>query len=217
MRPLARRLSAALNRTDARNGVPLRDAPAFTPRVGERRSSWVHYGVMVPGLPEPHRRFGVMAILGTTGVAAFDNDPWIRTTPRDTAYVVSGTATDGGFAAYSMAGDCALAPDGTRLAFGEEDLVLEGLPPHVRVRRPGAVPVDLELEVTDHVSWFSRIPGLYDHLSLLARVRGSIGDVAVDTLGTWEYARGAGPHSVAAGPPCRGGRRRRSAPSPTRC
>lgn len=203
MRPLTRRIAAAVNRTDAHNGMPFTSRVAMTPRVDERWFSWTHYGVMAPGLPEPHRWFGVMAILGTTGARCFDDDARIRTTPRDTAYVVSGTATAGSGAArsWSMAQECDLRPDGTRLAFGDDELVLEGLPPRVRVSRAGAGAdrVALELEVTDKVAVFSRIPGVYDHWSLLARYAGTVGEQAVSGLCTYEYARGAGPSSLARG------------------
>lgn len=199
MRPLLRRLVAAVNRTDGVNGVPFASPVAMTPRTRERWTSWVHYGVMAPGLPEPHRWFGVMSILGTTGARCFDNDPWIRTTPRDTAYVVSGTATAGedAFRAYSMAQECELREDGGLLRFGAGDLVLEGRVPRVAVRRGGPAPVALELEVTDKVAYFSRIPGVYDHWSLLARYRGTVAGEPVAGLCTYEYARGAGPYSVA--------------------
>lgn len=201
MRPLTRRLAAAINRTDGVNGVPFASRVAMTPRTRERWTSWVHYGVMAPGLPEPHRWFGVMAILGTPGARCFDNDPWIRTTPRDTAYVVAGTATTGeaAFRTYAMAGECELREDGTLLRFGAGDLVLEGAAPHVTVRRGGPQPVELELDVTDKVAYFSRVPGVYDHWSLLARYRGTVAGAPVAGLCTYEYARGAGPYSVARG------------------
>ena len=197
MGSLARRLAATINRTDAVNGVPFASPVAMTPRVGERRYSWVHYGVMAPGLPEPHRQFGVMAILGTSGARCFDNDHAITTTPRDTAYVVSGTAAESSFRTYSMREQCALATDGSRLAFGANDLVFEGRVPSVRVCRAGMAPVDLRLKVTDRVAYFSRVPGVYDHWSLLATYCGIIGEEDVAGLCTYEYARGMGPYSLA--------------------
>lgn len=197
MGPLARRLAATINRTDDVNGVPFASPVAMTPRVHERRYSWVHYGVMAPGLPEPHRQFGVMAILGTSGARCFDNDHAITTTPRDTAYVVSGTAVESSFRTYSMRDACALATDGSRLAFGADELVFEGRVPSVRVRRAGSAPVDLQLEVTDKVAYFSRISGVYDHWSLLASYRGTVGDDPIGGLCTYEYARGMGPYSLA--------------------
>lgn len=197
MGSLARRVAAAVNRTGAVNGVPFASPVTMTPRVHERRASWVHYGVMAPGLPEPHRQFGVMAILGTTGVRCFDNDHAIRTTPRDTAYVVAGTAIDADFRSYAIGAECELAADGSRLAFGGDELVFEGCYPEVRVHRAGPVPVELELAITDKVAYFSRLPGLYDHWSLLATFRGTIGGDEVGGLCTYEYARGIGPYSLA--------------------
>jgi len=91
------------------NPVPAGPGDPFDPATPIKtpsgiRSSWVHYGVMIPDLPEPHRTFGIMAIVGTPGLAIFSNDQAIRTTPRDTAYVVSATAAmkDKQFNSYSI-------------------------------------------------------------------------------------------------------------------
>ncbi len=175
----------------------------MTPLVGNRWFSWVHYGVMFPGLPEPHRFFNVMSILGTTGVACFDNDYTIRTTPRDTANIISTTSATptSAFCSYSLGADCELRDDGSRLRFGG-DLLIDGNYPHYRLRRVlDRVTVELELELTDKVAYFMRFPRVYDHWSLLARCRGTICDtshsVALDGLCTFEYARGAGLYSFA--------------------
>ena len=82
---------------------------------------------MVPGLPEPHRTFGVMSIVGTPGVAIFANDHAISTSPGDTAYLVSSTGSMSGqaFHTYSMRRDCQFAPDASVLRFGSE-LLIEG-------------------------------------------------------------------------------------------
>ncbi len=194
MHPLARLAARTINRTDAVNGVPFASPVAMTPRVEERWSSWTHYGVMVPGLPEPHRWFGVMAILGTSGAACFDDDSRIVDTPRDTAYLVAGTARDGGASSFSMARECELGP--SHLRFGDE-LRIDGSVPRVRVRRGE---VDLRLEVSDKVAYFSRIPGVYDHWSLLASYEGTVGELPVAGLCTYEYARGAGPYTFARKP-----------------
>jgi hypothetical protein len=205
--PLAVALRAAsrLNQAADLNGRPFSAEIPMTPLAGERWFSWVHYGVMVPGLPEPHRFFNVMSILGTTGAVCFDNDHAIRTTPRDTAYVISTTSAtpESAFRSYSLAADCDLRDDGSRLRFGE-DLLIEGTYPRYRVRRDlGQVTVELELELTDKVAYFIRVPRVYDHWSLLARCRGAIRDirgaVEVDCLCTFEYARGAGLYSFAPG------------------
>src|SRR4051812_6682000 len=57
------------------------DAPVRMLPPSGRRRSWVHYGVMMPNLPEPHRFFNVMSIVGTPGVALFANDELVTTTP----------------------------------------------------------------------------------------------------------------------------------------
>ncbi len=187
-----------------------RSAPGrpFDPRTpirppGGRRRSWVHYGVMMPGLPDPHRAFNVMAILGTPGIALFANDDLITTTPGDTAYVVSATSsmTRDQFAAYSMTGACALADDGSNLLFGD-DLAIAGRYPDFTVRRRHPeVRVDLELHASDKVAPFFQIPGVYEHWSLLCQASGRIeqGGTSTDISGlcTFEYACGVGVQSVA--------------------
>jgi hypothetical protein len=199
----ALRATLRLNRAGDLNGRPFSNAIPMVPLVGERWFSWVHYGVMVPGLPEPHRFFNVMAILGTTGAVCFDNDPAIRTTARDTAYVISTTSAtpERAFRSYSLTQECELSADGSRLRFGE-DLVIEGSYPRYQLHRDlGTVTVDLELELTDKVAYFVRAPRVYDHWSLLARCHGAIRDrdgaVEIEGLGTFEYARGAGLYSLA--------------------
>jgi hypothetical protein len=207
MDPLAVVFRAAmrLNQAAALNGRPFSAEIPMTPLVGNRWFSWVHYGVMVPGLAEPHRFFNVMSILGTTGAVCFDNDHTVRTTPRDTANVISTTSATpkSAFCSYSLAADCELRDDGSRLRFGE-DLLIEGSYPRYRLRRVlDRVTVELELELTDKVAYFMRFPRVYDHWSLLARCRGTIrdasGPLAIDDLCTFEYARGAGLYSLATG------------------
>jgi hypothetical protein len=46
---------SALNGADRHNGVPFVRSVVMSPRVDSRWFCWVHYGVMIPGLPEPHR------------------------------------------------------------------------------------------------------------------------------------------------------------------
>jgi hypothetical protein len=199
---IALKAAARLNRAAQFNGRPFSTAIAMTPHIGERRFSWVHYGVMAPGLPEPHRFFNVMSILGTTGARCFDNDHAIRTSPRDTAYLVSTTADTRAeaFHAYSLAEDCEMRPDGSSLRFGEQ-LLIEGGYPHYTLRRQlGDLTVELDLELTDKVAYFFHVPGVYDHWSLLSRYRGTISgrgeQLPVEGLCTFEYARGSGPYSL---------------------
>jgi len=168
------------------------------PPPAGRRRSWVHYGVMLPGLPDPQRFFTVMAIAGTPGVRLFANDHLITTTPSDTAYVVSATSamTRDQFRAYSIGRDCDFAPDGSRLRFGDDLSIAGRLPRLALRRRHPEVEVELDLDVSDVITHFVRLPGVYRHWSRLARARGRVGDVEVDAPCTFEYAAGVGLHSL---------------------
>jgi hypothetical protein len=181
-----------------RNGMPFDPATSIAPPSGVR-GSWVNYGVMVPNLPEPHRTFGVMSVVGTPGVSIFANDHAITTTSRGTAYLVSATAsmTSEQFRTYSIEKECEFAPDGRVLRFGE-DLLVEGQYPTFRLRRHHSeVDVDLQLTATDKVSYFvDVVGGLYSHWSLLCRYHGTVGDIEASGLCTFEYARGIGVHSL---------------------
>lgn len=197
-------LLGRVNRTARRLGVPFDPATPIGPPTPSLASwaswaSWAHYGVMVPGLPEPHRTFGVMAVVGTPGVRIFANDDAILTTPRDTASLVSATAAMNGeqFSTYSIQKDCEFAADGSRLRFGD-DLLIEGRYPSFRVRRHHHdVDVDLHLTATDKVTYFADlVGGLYTHWSLLCQYSGTIGDTEASGLCTFEYARGVGVHSL---------------------
>lgn len=170
------------------NGRPFDEATSLAPPSGIH--SWVHYGVMVPGLPEPHRAFGVMAIVGTPGVALFANDDRITTGPRDTAYLVSATSSmrSTPFHTYSIARDCEFGD--RRRRFGD-DLVIDGALPRLRVtRRHPDVDAELELEATRSVTRFVALPGVYTHWSVLCTYRGTVGGTEVGGLCTFEYARG---------------------------
>ena len=158
------------------------------PPLGRRRS-WVHYGVMLPGLPPPQRYFGVMAVVGTPGASFVANDDRITTSPRDTAYVVSDS-----FRTYSVRRECDFAPDGSRLRFGD-DLLISGGFPTFAVERTDP-PASLRLDATGAVTRFMHLPGVYDHWSLLCHASGRAGNTEVDALCTFEYARGVSVHSL---------------------
>ena len=185
------------NRGQRRSGEPFDATSTIAPPRGLH--SWVHYGVMVPDLPEPHRTFGIMSIVGTPGVAIFANDYAMRTTPRDTATLVSATAamTSGTFHSYSIREDCEFAEDGSRIRFGE-DVLITGTYPRFEVHRkhPDA-DVFLKLSATDKVTHFVDLPGgAYSHWSLLCQYEGTVGNTAVSGLCTFEYARGVGLHTL---------------------
>jgi hypothetical protein len=189
-------LARRANRSDRRIGRPFDPRTQLAPPHG-LRSSWVHYGVMVPGLPEPDRTFGVMSIVGTPGVAIFANDHAITTTANDTAYLVSATAamSGEGLHVYSIERDCEFREGLVR--FGA-DLTIEGVYPDFHLRRfHRDVPVELNIVATDKVSYFADLPGgLYTHWSLLCRYEGTVGRRALAGLCTLEYAAGAGMHSL---------------------
>jgi hypothetical protein len=191
-------LAQRLNRNDRRIGRPFDPVTRLKPPHG-LRSSWAHYGVMVPNLPEPHRTFGVMSIVGTPGVAIFANDHAIATSASDTAYLVSATGDmrGEGLHTYSIAEDCEFREDGSLVRFGD-DLTIEGGYPDFQLRRSHRdVPVKLAIRATDKVTYFVDLPGgLYTHWSLLCQYDGAVGEQSVAGLCTLEYATGVGMHSI---------------------
>ncbi|WIM90025.1 hypothetical protein PT015_11710 [Candidatus Mycobacterium wuenschmannii] len=187
-----------LNRNSRRIGRPFDPRTPLAPPHGVR-SSWAHYGLMVPNLPEPYRTFGVMSIVGTPGIAIFSNDHAITTSARDTAYLVSATGgmRGEGLHTYSIARDCEFSADGRLVRFGD-DLTIEGAYPDFHLRRfHRDVSVDLAIRATDKVTYFVDLPGdLYTHWSLLCQYDGSLGGQSISGLCTLEYATGIGLHSV---------------------
>ncbi|WP_286144138.1 DUF6670 family protein [Mycobacterium sp. D16R24] len=135
-----------------------------------------------------------MTLIGAIGAELFDNDYLTATDARHTATVLSSTAaTDHHhYRAYDSQHGCHFANDGSVLCWGE-DLQIQVDPPRVTVRgRYQHFSADIELTVTDQVSYFVKTP-IYDHLSLLAEYTGVIanaaGATAISGLGTFEYAR----------------------------
>ncbi|MEQ9010551.1 DUF6670 family protein [Algiphilus sp.] len=203
--PLVKRLLEAapnlLNKTHRLSCKPFDPNTPIPPPSGRRRS-WVHYGVMIPDLPAPHRMFNLLSIVGTPGATVFDNDYAVTTTPQDTAYLLSTTASmaSGSFRAYSIAEECDFATDGSRLRFGEE-LLIEGQYPNWSLQRHSdELRVELSIVATRCVSHFAKVLGLYTHWSLLSRYAGVIEQAgesqSVSGLCTFEYAAGVGRYSV---------------------
>lgn len=175
--PAIRRTLTALNRrfdrADQWSARPFNDPDIMVPNVESRRYGWTHFGVMIPDLPEPHRFFSAMSLIGATGSLAFDNDDVLADVPRRNASIVAGTAAShpAHFGNYSTASDFVWHSDGSLLRFGD-DLTICGRYPDYHLRgRLGGVDVDLRLTNTDKVNWFFRNP-VYKHFSLLTEYRG---------------------------------------------
>lgn len=181
---------------------PFRQQDMLLPNLTSRRYGWVHYGAFFPKLPSPHRYSHVMTLLGTTGTRLFDNDYLVKTTPRDTATLLSSTAANNAYCyhSYSMKNACDIRRDGSAIALGD-NLVISGEYPHFRVQVGyDDIRMEMEINCTDTVSWFVKNPA-YDHFSLLASCTGSITQAGVTTpidktLCTFEYARCVSPHTL---------------------
>jgi hypothetical protein len=161
---------------------------------------------MIPDLPEPHRFFACMSLLGVTGARMFDTDHALVDAPLATATLVNGTAATapGYFRAYSIPRDCKLEDDGPLVRFGD-DLTITGSYPSLQVSgaRDEGFAFDLALECTRAVTYFARGP-IWEHLSVLQHYDGTItwqGDeMAVSGAGTFEWARSAGVHGLVSRP-----------------
>lgn len=190
-------LDGVLPRIDSRleaSREPFTKPDILRPHVGTGPWAATHYGVFIPDLDSPHRYLNTMTLIGAIGAEAFDNDYLVAPDARRTATVLSSTAAADHhhYRAYDSVHDCDFAKDGSVLRWGD-DLQMEIDYPHVTVRgRYQPFSADIELTVTDQVSYFVKTP-VYDHLSLLAEYKGVIADAvgatAISGLGTFEYAR----------------------------
>ncbi|MCB1287183.1 MAG: hypothetical protein KDB47_05715 [Mycobacterium sp.] len=166
-------LSRRFDRADHWSTRPFDEPEIMVPNVQSRKYGWTHFGVMIPDLPEPHRFFSAMSLIGATGSLAFDNDHALADVPRRNASIVAGTAAShpAHFGNYSTASDFVSHADGSLLRFGD-DLTISGHYPDYHLGgRLGGVDVDLRLTNTDKVNWFFRNP-VYKHFSLLTEYRG---------------------------------------------
>jgi hypothetical protein len=168
--------------------------PAAPARTLGGRWGIGHYGVMIPGLPEPFRFFDAIVVLGAPRVPIFGAEALLRTTRRDAAWILTGTAAlEDGFQHYSIAADCDLVEDDRHLRFADH-LTIERRGREVRLQAArGDVTADLELLLTPAVSHFAHLPGIYDHWSVLARYQGSFTaggrTEQLSGLCTYEHAR----------------------------
>ncbi|GAA4395789.1 DUF6670 family protein [Tsukamurella soli] len=207
--PLSRVLSRVvidglLPRVDSRitaSRKPFDDPGILRPHTGSRLWGTTHYGVFVPDLPEPLRYVNTMTLIGAAGAEVFDNDHLAAPDARNTATLLTSTALGDHhlYRAYDASTECGFAADGSTLRWGDELEITVELP-HVSVRgRYPTFAVDLDLEVTQQVSYFVKTP-IYDHLSLLAPYTGTVAGDAVRGLGTFEYARIRSPQAISAKP-----------------
>lgn len=181
---------------EERSRRPFAEASIMVPNVDSKRFGWTHYGVMIPDLPEPHRFFSAMSLIGATGSLAFDNDHALADEPRRNASVVAGTAAShpAHFGNYSVGRDFVSEPDGSLVRFGDALTISGRYPDYHLTGRFGDVTADLRLTTSDTVTWFVRNP-VYKHLSLLTEYRGrfSTGSSAHEVSGLCAFEYGACP------------------------
>ncbi|MDF0529915.1 hypothetical protein P0W64_11085 [Tsukamurella sp. 8F] len=199
--PISRALSrlvvdGLLPRIDSRIDAsrrPFDRADIIRPHSNGRLWAATHYGVFIPLLPEPYRYLNTMTFIGTTGTETFDNDYLAGGgDPRNLATVLSSTAAGDQhhYRGYSITDECSFTDH--ELRWGDDLTLRVDLPKVTVAGRYEAFSVDLELDVTDQVSYFVKTP-VYDHISLFAPYRGTIADdsgaTEISGLGTFEYAR----------------------------
>jgi hypothetical protein len=185
-------LVTQVNRTRGLNRRPFDQATSVA--IPHGRWGIVHYGVMVPNLPDPFRFFDAIVILGTARAPIFGTRSLASGDPADSAWILTGSGvTPDGFEQYSITDQCDLSDDGTHLRFDDQlaiDRTNCGIT--LSASRPEAS-AQLTLNPTSAVSHFAHIPGVYDHWSVLCQAEGtfSAGDTSFTrkTLCTYEYAR----------------------------
>ncbi|MFC0316345.1 DUF6670 family protein [Gordonia phosphorivorans] len=158
----------------------------------------VHYGIMVPGLPEPVRFFDMISIFGTaTNVPIFAAPELTPHEPDDTAWLLLGSAVSrDNFTAYSISKDCDTPPDRSRLAVGDGLTITRSQGKLQMSAATDGLEAELTIRPSRAISHFVHIPGLYDHWSVLCeyegtfRPAGAAEPIVTSGLCTWEYARG---------------------------
>lgn len=194
------RLAPKLSGVQRRNAHPY--DPATAP-LHPPRGAWglAHYGVMIPGLPEPFNFFDMITILGTAEkVRAFAAPSLVRTTPEDSAWLLIGSAVSrDNFRPFSIAEDCVVKGDAEELQIGDRlQIRRSGGDVSLHAEVPGLT-ADITLRGTDQISHFVHLPGLYDHWSRLCECEATFStsidsaaseEITWSGLATWEYARG---------------------------
>lgn len=182
-----------LDKSHAVNGPAVDAPPHLRPHIPGHT---VHFGIMLPGLPEPFRFLNIITVISQPRARIFRNAHLIKTSAADTASLLVGTATatPEHFRGYSIRQDCELSEDGTFLRFGKE-LLLQGSYPEFTVSRQGhKLNLELKLRATDKIAHFAKmVGGLYDHWSILCEYEGWLEQdgvkTAVQGLCTYEYAK----------------------------
>lgn len=198
-------LIRTVDRAGAADGAAFDQPDLMRPHADSKRFGWTHFGIMIPDLPDPHRFFSVMSLIGATGSLAFDNDEALAARPRKNAAVVAGTAAShpAHFGNHAIGRDFVSHPDGSLLRFGDELTLTGTYPKYQLTGRLNGVDVSLELRNTDKVSWFFRTP-VYKHLSLLTEYRGTFGhlgvDIEVEGLCAFEYGACPSPYLLRSKP-----------------
>lgn len=182
------------------SSLPFDRPDMMVPHLDSKFYGWTHYGVMIPDLPEPHRFFSIMSIIGTPGALAFDTDHALRDIPRRNATVVSGTAAThpAWFGSYSVDRECRMTPDGSRVCFGQEVEII-GRYPEYRVRAHWeGFDAEFTVRNTDTVSWFVKNP-VYEHFSLLSQYEGEFTaqgrTISAAGMCTFEYGACISPYN----------------------
>ncbi|WP_139278258.1 DUF6670 family protein, partial [Rhodococcus triatomae] len=176
-------------------GAPFDPETPFHPPRG--RYTTVHYGLMFPNLPAPLNFLDIIAVVGQPYIKLWRNGHLIRTTGRDTASLLVGSAVTfpGQFRGYSVSEEMELAADSSVVRFGS-DLSLEGSYPDFTLTYDNpACQIAFDIRATDRIAHFAKVRGgLYDHWSLLCEYAGTVRHdgttYELSGLSTLEYARG---------------------------
>lgn len=195
--PVPDKFRNLIDKSASLNGKPL-DLDSISFRAPHEKFTCVHYGIMIPNLPEPFRFLNMITVIGQPRLKIFRNQHLIKTTALDTANVLigSGIATPDFFNGYSVEQACDIRPDGSFLKFGQ-DLVIQGSYPNFRATRETSnFKYDLNLKATDKIAHFAKLKAdFYDHWALLCQYDGFLeyngNKTTVNGLCTFEYARAA--------------------------
>ncbi|KAJ3496064.1 hypothetical protein NLG97_g2934 [Lecanicillium saksenae] len=173
---------------------PFTGRDLLLPHVNSSWWGWTHYAVSIPSLPEPYRYLNIMAFIGHPGILIMDNDHLCAPDARNTTTVLATTGHGDAhyYEGYDASTSCSFEEDGSRLAWGDELVITNNFPKITVAGRFPHMSVDLEIVVSEHASWYSRVP-IYDHVCVLSRYSGTIkddrGTTPISGMGSFEYAR----------------------------